>query len=48
MQQSDDRKCAIGKSITEKHNKKSKTSAVGITTENQYVVAATISGFMNA
>ena len=34
--------------ITETRNKKIKTSAVGLTTENQSVVASTITGFMNA
>ena len=48
MKLSDDRKHAINKRITETCNKNSKSSSVGITTEIQSVVAATIKGFMNA
>ena len=47
IKQSNDRKIAIDKGTSETHNKKGKMSAVGLTTENQYVVAATIMGFMN-
>ena len=47
MQHSNDRKHAIYKRIKETRNKKRKTSAVGLTTENQSVVAETITGFMN-
>ena len=47
MQQSDDRKFSIYKSITDTRKKKRKIIAVGITTENQYVFATTITGFMN-
>ena len=39
VQQINDRKRAIDKKVTEKFNKKRKTSAVRITTENQYLFA---------
>ena len=48
MQQSNDRKRAIDKRITETRNKKRKASIVGLTTENKSVVAATTTVFMNA
>ena len=47
MKQSNDSKLAINKRITDTRNKKRKTITVGLTTENQSVVAATIMGFMN-
>ena len=42
IQHRDDRKRAIDKSIVDTQNKKRKTIAVGITTENQSVVAARV------
>ena len=48
MQQSDNSKHTINNMITETHNKKRRTSAVGITTEKQSVVAETITDFINA
>ena len=47
MKQSNDSKLAINKRITDTRNKKRKTITVGLTTENQSVVAANITGFIN-
>ena len=48
MQQRNYRKHTIDKKITDTRNKKRKMSAVNITTENQYMVAETITVFINA
>ena len=46
MQQNYNRKCTTNKRIIETRNKKRKTSAVVVTTGNQYVVASTIAGLL--
>ena len=48
MQQGDVRRRAINKRITDTRNKKRTTSIVRLTTETQYIVAETITCFMNA
>ena len=47
LQQSGGKKHAIDKRIAETRNKKRKTSAVVVTTGNQYMVASIIKVFMN-
>ena len=48
MQQGDVRRRAINKRITDTRNKKRTTSIVRLTNETQYIVAETITCFMNA
>ena len=48
IQHTHDRKDAIDKRITETRNKRRKMISVRITTENQSVVVATVTGFNNA
>ena len=48
MEQINDRKRSINNRITETLNKNSKTSEIGLTTKNQYLVVSTTTGFINA